>query len=204
LPGRLPPLPDRADDRQVPAALVRRRSGGLDDLHALLPAPASRRLSLCGPRRAAPPASPREVAPSRSSLRRPGRDAPPRPALEKPDPAVGRAEDSRRGASDRAPSRPARGRGRPAVPAPLFDGAARPGLGGPHAPARPRVSPLRPLQRRVSRGPGDVSVPLRARLHDPRPGLDLVGRLSPLRSALVVLRNALSGPRTSSPRERAG
>src|SRR5436190_12050070 len=171
-PGRVPPVPGPAAAEQVDPALVRRGARDLDDLPGVLPGRALRGLR-CRPCR-------RALGFAGSAAR-----APAGPRGRGPGPADrSRAAGEPRG-SDRldpaAPGRPRRG----AVPAPLHDGAARPGLVRAGLPGALALPALRAVERRFAGRTADVSLPGRAPLGASGAGrlldVDVPGLRRPLR-----------------------
>ncbi len=178
--------------------MVRRRARGVVHLSRLLPARPARGLPLRSRARTPgePARRPRLARCSPSPLARRARRA--RFRLGIADPPGCGVEANRPGTARRAHSATAGDERRPPVPAPLLDEPARAGLGRAHAPRRPRLSPLRPLQSRLAPRAHHLPDARRAPPLPPNPGLALVRNLRRLRPDLPPLRNP------SRRRQRAG
>ena len=191
-PRRVSALPGAADHRQDDPALVRRRRGGLDGLHAVLPAAARRRLpllALVDPDARAADADDRPHRAARGGCR------------GATDPSRRELEAGRRSRSQLAHPRAPRGERRsPLLPArdhgPAGTGVVRASQG-----RRDALPVVRALEPRLDARPGELSVPGRAVAPDALAGARLVGRVRRVRDRVRAAR--LAKPRAAG-RDAAG
>ena len=176
---RLLAVPSAAFDQQVHSAVVRRLSGGMDDLHVVLPGGPLRRLQL-----RAPGGQPAVVA--RTSPRAIGDLAGGRPAAA--DRPRRKLETHRQRHSDGQNPVAAAGSRGPAVFRPLDHQPVDPGLVHAQLPGPFAVPLVCPVELRLSGGAVELPVRLRAGVRSASAIVAVVGGVRGIRAALRAVR----------------